>query len=46
MIGFKAHYSRDGSSEERSKRDRTRRGTRAEKHTRKEAGLKNALTEK
>jgi hypothetical protein len=46
MIGFKTHYSRDGSSKERSKRDRTWRGTRAEKHTRKEIGLENALPER
>ena len=46
MIGFKAHYSRDGSSKERSKRDRTRRGTRAEKHTRKEIELENVLPER
>jgi hypothetical protein len=40
------HYLRDGSSKERSKRDRTRRGMRAEKRTWKEAGLENALPEK
>jgi hypothetical protein len=48
------HYSRDGSSKERLKRDRTRRGMRAEKYTRrrakkctrKEIGLENELHEK
>ena len=48
------HYSRDGSSKECLKRDRTRRGMRAEKCTRrrvekctrKEIGLENELYEK